>query len=72
MNENLACYTVDTGLIPGRETMIPRAAEQLNQSAATTGPSMSQLEGRCTVKDPALCNKDPVCRIKTRRSQLMN
>ena len=62
MVENLPCSAGDTGLIPGWGTTIPRTAEELNLSAATSGPSVSQLEGRCIVKESARCNKDPVCR----------
>ena len=54
MAKNPLCEGEDSGLIPGQGTKIPRAMEQLSLPATTT-------ESVCHIKDPAGCNKDPVC-----------
>ena len=52
--KNPLCEGEDSGLIPGQGTKIPCAMEQLSLPATTT-------ESVCHIKDPAGCNKDPVC-----------
>ena len=52
--KNPPCEGEDSGLIPGQGTKIPHATEQLSLPATTT-------ESVCHMKDPAGCNKDPVC-----------
>ena len=40
MVKNLPCNAGDVGLIPGRGTKIPHAAEQLSPCALTTEPQL--------------------------------
>ena len=48
----------DAGLIPGRETKIPHAVEQLSLRTTTTEP---MCPGACgpQVEKPACCNVEP-------------
>ena len=62
MVANPPCNTGDSDLIPGGETKLSRATEQLIPCAATTEPANHKLESSCTSrKDPAWWNEDPNC-----------
>ena len=69
MVKNLPRNAGNMDLIPGRETKIPHATEQLNPQIATIDPVHC---GSCTpqLESPCTTRKEPIAATKTRYSQI--